>query len=334
MIALITVIILIAFSGIFYYWIIKRPHGFVEFKTGLILRFMPLPKGEIDLISLRNEFIKLTNKSGVLKISADRTSEISIPTRHGPIRARKYEMNQAKKSPLIVYFHGGGWCIGNLDTHHEVCTRMAVNTGFSLISIDYSLAPEFPFPQPVEECVDAVQWISQESDFDFGNTKELILMGDSAGGTLAIVVAQQIKIKGLLDRIAEVVPIYPVTDCFSTKSGSYEKYSFGYHLTSDLMTAFEKGYFKNKADRMSPLASPLLDNDLSDFPDTYLVTAGFDPLRDEGESFAAKLKDQGVKVVLKRYEGAVHSFFGRAVFGKKGILAVKELATYLKNKYN
>lgn len=324
------VVILVAL----YYSIVKKPHGFVEFRTGLVLKMLPEIKGEVDLVKLRKDFSDLALSSlKKLKISPDTISNVSMATRHGNIDARAFVMHEGKEKPLIVFFHGGGWCIGSLDTHHEQCTRIALNSGMSVLSIDYSLAPEYPFPRAVEECVDTVEWILDAKATPFADHSRLILMGDSAGGNLSIVVAMEMIKKGKGSHIFEVVPIYPATDCYSEKSGSYTRYDSGYFLTKQLMTAFEKGYFKNGGDQKDAYASPLLVDDLSEFLDTYLITAEFDPLCDEGEAFAKKLESQGRNVTLKRYDGAIHGFFGRASFGRKGLRAVRELGNYLKNKY-
>ena len=327
-------ILILLIFGVGYLYIVKKPHGFVEFKTGLVLKFLPEVKGDVDMLELRQQYIDLAaDRIKKLKIKTDNVEEINIPTRHGEIRGKAFIQNGVSEKPLIVYFHGGGWCLGNVDTHTEQCTRVAIASGLSVFSIDYSLAPEHPFPRAVEECIDAVEWIYSESNISVGNTSELILMGDSAGGNLAIVVALDRLKRGVSKIIREVVPIYPVTDCYSDKKGSYKDYASGYYLTAPLMSAFEKCYFVNKEDKKSELASPILADDLADFPDTYMITAQFDPLCDEGEGFADKLRVNGVKVICKRVNGAIHGFFAREVFGRKGIVAVNELGHYLRNKY-
>ncbi|MEE9372998.1 MAG: alpha/beta hydrolase [Saprospiraceae bacterium] len=318
----------------FYYSIIKKPHGFVEFKTGLVLKFAPEFKPGSSVLKLRKAYDDISIKAvKKLKLTAD-TQAIMIPTRHGDIRSMAFKNKEAKQKPLVVFIHGGGWCIGSIESHREQCIRVSEASGLSVLSLEYSLAPEHPYPQAVEECIDAVEWILKENTLGFGDSSKLVLMGDSAGGNLSIAMAYDRLIKDRAREIVEVVPIYPVTDCHSDKGGSFSDYSKGYYLTKVLMDTFNAHYFKNGGDRTVPMVSPLLSGDFQDFPDTYLITAGFDPLRDEGEAFAKKLNKAGVNVTMKRYEGAIHGFFGLSLFGTKGITAVNELGEYLKQKYN
>jgi len=330
----IIVIVLVLGLVVIFLFVTKKPHGFVEFKTGLVLMYLPKMEGEIDMIKLRQDYIDLgANRISKLKIKTDEIRDIKIPTRHGEILGRAYIKNEAREKPLVVFFHGGGWCLGNVNTHKEQCIRVANASGLSVLSVDYSLAPENPFPHAVEECIDAVDWILERSKINFAHHSEVILMGDSAGGNLSIVVTLERLQRKEKIGIMEVVPIYPVTDCYSEKKGSYDDFSKGYYLTKDLMDAFEKCYFTRIEDKKSLLASPIFANDLSGFPDTYMITAGFDPLRDEGEAFAKKLKENGVNVICKRVESAVHGFFALEVFGNKGVRAVNEMGAYLRNKY-
>lgn len=315
--------------------IVKKPHGFVEFKTGLILKLIPEINGDINLLQVRQDYINLAARGlKRVKIKSDENRDIEIPTRHGNIRSRAFINNNAEQKPLIVFFHGGGWCIGNIDTHTEQCIRISKSSGMSVISIDYSLAPEHPFPHGIEECMDSVDWIIEHSAFTFGDTSRLILMGDSAGGNISIVTALDRLKKNTISPIVEVVPIYPVTDCYSEKQGSFIKFNRGHQLTGDLMKAFENAYFENDSDRKSYLASPLLVDDLSGFPDTYLLTAEFDPLKDEGQAFAEKLEASGVKVQYQDIKGVIHGFFGQQVFGKKGVKAANDVGQYLRAKYS
>jgi acetyl esterase len=316
-----------------YYSLVKKPHGFVEFRTGLVLKFSPEFKKGSSLIKLRNVYDDISIKEVKKRKLTAHSEEIMIPTRHGEIRSMAFKREGGEEKPLIVFIHGGGWCIGSIASHTEQCIRVSESSGMSILSLEYSLAPEFPYPQAVEECQDAVNWMINNEFLTFCDSSRIILMGDSAGGNLSITTAYHRLKKDGAKGIVEVVPIYPATDCFSQKGGSFTDFGEGYYLTKILMDAFNEGYFKNGGDASSPYASPLLHDDFEGFPDTYLITAGYDPLRDEGEAFAKKLKNKNVNVFMKRYEGAVHGFFGLALFGNKGLVAVKEMGDYLKNKY-
>ena len=334
MIIYISISIFLAVLVIAYLSIVRKKHGYVEFRTGLLLKLLPELKGSIDLLKLRRDYKQMALKRvGKLKIKTDRTIELRVPTRHGDVKARAFISNGSEEKPLIVFFHGGGFCIGDIDTHTEQCTRIALESGMSVISIDYSLSPEYAYPRALEECSDCALWICEKTDFDFGDQSRLVLMGDSAGGWLSIMTALRMKKEGLISNICEVVPVYPVTDYASEKTGSFVMYNTGYFLTGKLMDSFDKAYMSNLDLEARKIASPLLVQDLSDFPDTYLITADFDPLRDEGEAFARKLKSQGVNVTSKRYKGTIHEFFGISLFGRRGIKAVEDLGHYLKHKY-
>ncbi|MDG2448063.1 MAG: alpha/beta hydrolase [Saprospiraceae bacterium] len=320
--------------GAAYYSIIKKPHGFVEFKTGLVLKFTPEFKAGSNLINLRNAYDDISIKEVRKRKLTANNEQISIPTRHGDVKSEAFKVADAENRPLIVFIHGGGWCIGSIDSHREQCIRVSQSSGLSVLSLEYSLAPEYPYPHALEECQDAVEWILNNKEFQFCDSSRIILMGDSAGGNLSIAVTYDRLKKDGAKGIVEVVPIYPATDCHSEKGGSFTDFEKGYYLTKILMDTFNEGYFKNGGDTTSPMVSPLLHDDFEGFPDTYLITAGYDPLRDEGEAFAEKLKNKGANVFVKRYEGAVHGFFALALFGKKGLTAAKEMGEYLRKKYN
>ena len=316
-----------------YYSIVKKPHGYVEFKTGLVLKFAPEFKKGSSLLKLRKAYDDISEKEIKKQKLKANTREYMIPTRHGDIKSMLFMNKTGPNKPLIVFIHGGGWCIGSIISHTEQCIRVSDATGMSVLSLEYSLAPECPYPHAVEECKDAVEWIMNSKEGFEGDNQRIILMGDSAGGNLSIVMAYDRLKKDGAQGIVEVVPIYPVTDCHSEKGGSYTRYAKGYYLTKILMDAFDEGYFNNGGDKSDPMASPALVENLKGFPDTYLLTAEFDPLRDEGEAFAKKLEENGVNVTLKRYDGAIHGFFGMALFGRKGIQAVTDLGSYLQKKY-
>jgi len=159
-------------------------------------------------------------------------------------------------------------------------------------------------------------------------------MGESAGAHMSIVLALDQMNKGTADRILQVVAAYPpVSVIRDEKKGSFIDFEKGYILTKELMEKFDDSYFQDSnVDKRDPMVSPIENNDYKGYPDTYIITAQYDPLRDEGEAFGAKLKAHGVNTVVKRYDLAVHDFYGKAIFGKQGLQAVDELAEYLKGK--
>ena len=314
--------------------LVNKPHGKVEFKTGLVLRMIPNTEGNVDLMKLRKEYDRMGRMGSRRLKGKVEERNIMIPTRHGDVSTMAFISKDGADRPLILYFHAGGWCIGSIDSHRESCIRTCLASGMSVLAVDYSLGPEHSYPQPVEESIDVLEWVLSKAEFDFANSKEIILMGESAGGNMSIVLAHDRLKKDGAKNILEVIPIYAVTDCSEDKMGSFKDFESGYYLTKDTIDAFEAAYVKGEVDRESPWLSPLLQDDLKGFPDTYVITAEFDPLRDEGEAFGKKLQELGSKATIKRYDRTIHDFYGRAMFGKQGLKAVNELAEYLKKKYH
>lgn len=328
------VLIALALVVLVYYYIRWTPQGMVEFRSGLVLKFlpsldnMPPQKVRVALEKYVASQVKGINKT--LPVSEVR--EMMIPTRHGEIKGRLYNNAKTTADELIVFFHGGGWCIGSIDTHNEQTRRLAIATGLPLLSINYSLSPEVKFPHAFEECVDAIKWAIAHYKELGVSQPHMIPMGDSAGGNLAITATIQCIKDGLRDHITRVVPVYPVVDGTGRNTESHKLYGKGFYLTSKAMDNFTVDYLNDISDARDPRTSPVLEQDLSQFPPCFIITAGFDPLRDEGEAFADKLKSQGVDVTLKRYANALHAFFGIKSFGQKGLDAVDDVAKYLKGQ--
>lgn len=200
----------------------------------------------------------------------------------------------------IVYFHGGGWVLGGLDESDGLMRDFAVETGYRVISVDYRLAPEAPFPAAVEDAVSAVAWAAAEYP-----QEPLFVMGESAGGNLAAVVSQKARENGG-PAISGQVLIYPVTDG-KMRTSSYSHYRQGPLLTADLMKWFFAQYLPEGISRSDPLVSPI-NGDLAGLPAALVMVAEHDVLRDEGEAYAAALKVAGVTVKLRRFEGQIHTF--------------------------
>ena len=229
---------------------------------------------------------------------------------HGPIPLRSYRpagVEAAARLPVLVYFHGGGWVIGDLDTHDVLCRQLTAEAGISVVSVDYRLAPEHKFPAAVDDAWAATRWIvdhAAELDVD---ASRLAVAGDSAGGTLAAVVALLARDQGG-PAIRLQVLNYPVTDC-RTDTGSYQQFADGFLLTRVSMQWFFDHYLRSAADAADWRASPLRAPSLAGLPPALVITAGFDPLRDEGEAYAAKLREAGVRVETRRFDGLIHGFF-------------------------
>ncbi|MGM9950322.1 MAG: alpha/beta hydrolase [Lysinibacillus sp.] len=232
--------------------------------------------------------------------------ERRIPGPAGDIPVRIYTPEGQGPFPAIIYYHGGGWVIGNLDVVDVPCRLLANRTGCVVISVDYRLAPEHPFPAPAEDAYAAVEWVANHGETIFVDTSKLVVSGDSAGGNLAAVVCLMAKDKGGPE-ISYQILFYPVTEhSYNTKS--YQDNAQGYFLTKDSMEWFWNHYLQEEENGEHPYASPLRAEDVSGLPPALVITAEYDPLRDEGEAYAKKLLDAGVGITLKRYEGMIHGF--------------------------
>ena len=229
--------------------------------------------------------------------------------------------------PVLSWFHGGGWVIGNLETADATARHLAVGAGCVVVSVDYRLAPEAKFPVPFDDCYAATQWIFQNAASINVDPSRIAVGGDSAGGNLAAGICLAAKDRGGLP-IAFQLLVYPVTAVdFST--GSYKQNADGYLLTMDGMKWYWNHYLSSDADASNPYAAPLAAKDLSGLPPALVITAEFDPLRDEGEAYAKKLRDAGVDAMATRYDGMVHGFFGMSAVLDKGAQAVAEASSAL-----
>ncbi|MGD9536812.1 MAG: alpha/beta hydrolase [Alphaproteobacteria bacterium] len=232
--------------------------------------------------------------------------DLSLPGPAGPLAFRLYRPEAAgeKKPPLLIYLHGGGWIRGDLDTHDDVCRYLCRHGGVVVASVAYRLAPEAKFPAPVDDAYVALEWLAREAGRLGADGGRLAIGGDSAGGNIACAVTLLARDrKG--PKIGFQLLIYPVTDLASDNE-SKRLYSKGYLLNS--MPFYINSYVRAEADKQNGLASPLRAADLSNLPPAFILTAGFDPLRDEGEAYAERLRQAGVAVTLKRYESMIHGF--------------------------
>ena len=210
--------------------------------------------------------------------------------------------------PAYVYFHGGGWVIGDLETHDVLCRQLTAASGASVISVDYRLAPEHKFPAAADDAWAATRWVVAHAGELGLDGRRLAVGGDSAGGNLAAVVALMARDAGG-PAIALQVLIYPVTDVMA-ETRSYADFAEGYMLTRESMRWFTAHYLKSKDDGRDWRVSPLRAPSLAGLPPALIVTAGFDPLRDEGEIYAGRLRDAGVTVDYVCYGGMIHGFVG------------------------
>lgn len=260
-------------------------------------------------------------------IQMQRVTELTIPGSAGPIGARHYvPPGTATPGPLLLYFHGGGWVVGDLDTHDGVCRFLAAAAGVSVLSVDYRLAPEHPFPAAIEDAWAAFAWLGANAGALGADPHRVAVGGDSAGANIAAVLCLLAREAGL--GAAMQLLIYPVADVVGGESRS--RFAEGFLLTKADMDWFEDHYIPPGADPTDPRISILRAPDLSGLPPAYLCTAGFDPLRDEGEAFGKRLREAGVPVALVRHPGLTHTFANLTAISRSSRAAMLEAAGALR----
>jgi len=256
----------------------------------------------------------------------------SVPGPAGDVPVRVYTPlgENAAVLPGLIFYHGGGFVIGDLDSHDDLSRCLANGSGCRVVSIDYRLAPEHPFPAAVEDCFAATKYVAAHAS-EFGiDPKRLAVSGDSAGGNLAAVVCQLAKIEGGPHIVFQLL-IYPVTQLgAAAETASMRENAKGYFLEKESMDWFTRLYAPDVSFRSDPRLSPLLCADLAGLPPAYVVTAGFDPLRDEGKAYADKLDAAGVAVTYVNYPGMVHGFFSMRGLIPKAREAVSAAAAAVK----
>ncbi len=224
----------------------------------------------------------------------------------GDIPVRIYTPEGAGPFPLLMFFHGGGFVLGNLETHDALCRALCNGVACVVVAVDYRLAPEQKYPAPHEDCYAATLWAYKHAGEINGQADKLAVAGDSAGGTMAAVVCLLARDQGG-PQIKHQLLLYPVTDSnFDTQS--YRDNAEGYALTRDLMQWFWGHYLAAQEDGLQAYAAPLRADDLSGLPAATIITAQYDPLRDEAEAYAQRLLGAGVKTELIRYSGMIHGF--------------------------
>ncbi len=233
---------------------------------------------------------------------------LRIPGPAGEIPIRVYTPKGEGPFPILVFFHGGGWVIGNLDTHDSICRSLANGAGCVVVSVDYRLAPEHKFPAAAEDAYSATRWVAANTDRLDGDPARISVGGDSAGGNLAAVVSLMARDKGGPALIYQLL-IYPTTNLSSFDTKSFSEHGERYILTKASMAYYRDHYIGGKEDAENPYASPLLAKDLKGLPPALVITAEFDVLTDESKAYAERLVEAGVPVTYTCYEGMIHPFF-------------------------
>lgn len=254
----------------------------------------------------------------------EKVEHILIPTRDGQVLARIYTPSGDAPFPILVYFHGGGWVIANLDVYESSCRALCNAVKCIVVSVAYRQAPEVKYPGAVNDAYDATQWIIQNAHSIGGEPGKVAVGGESAGGNLAAVACLKARDEGGILPVGQLL-IYPVTDT-SMSQPSYAENIDTQPLHTSMMPWFWKHYLEDESQKNDSYVAPLRAENLSGLPPAIIITAEFDPLRDEGEQYAARLIQSDVWVKAQRFEGVVHEFFGLAGAVSKAKDAVNEAA--------
>lgn len=263
------------------------------------------------------------------QISVSKIVDQKISGRHGDIPLRLYYSSEQKSLPLIVFFHGGGWVYGNLDTHDRSCRRVARDTGGIVLAVGYRLAPFYKYPTAVDDCYDALSWAVQNATTLSADPRKIIVMGDSAGGNLATAVCLMARDRG--HRLAtQQILIYPVVsgklDLPSTDANADAPV-----LTKSRMQYFVDCYARDEADISEPYFSPLLAENLSNLPPALIIAGEYDILHDQAQMYAERLQEAGIPVKLLDYPKTIHGFISFPPFCNEAQLAFREIAEYIRN---
>jgi acetyl esterase len=266
--------------------------------------------------------------STVEREPVQKVEDRKIPGAEGRIGVRIYTPQGTAPLPILVYFHGGGWVLGDLESHDATCRALANAARCIVVAVDYRLAPEYKFPAAPEDCYAATKWVVLNAASFGGDPIRMAIGGDSAGGNLTAAVGLMAADRGTPTFVYQLL-IYPVTN-YAFDTASYQENADGYLLTRDAMQWYWGHYLAHENDGQNPYASPLRARDCRRLPPAMVITAEFDPLRDEGEAYGARLREAGVPVIIKRYEGMIHGFFSLGHMMTQGKQAVADAAAGLR----
>jgi len=258
--------------------------------------------------------------------------DVVIPGPAGDMRIRVYAPEGPGPHPMLVFIHGSGFVLCSLETHDGMCRNMCVGAGCVVASVDYRLAPEARFPAATEDCLAAARWAGEHAREMGADPARIAIGGDSAGGNLAAVTALRIRDEGGPALVGQVL-LYPVTTHYEPPTPSMRENAEGYGLTRKAMTWFWDHYLGPAGDASHPHAAPLRAADLSRLPPALILTAEFDPLRDEGEAYGVRLQDAGVLAKVVRWPGVNHGFLGWVGWVQAADAAMAETCTWLRGAF-
>ena len=318
-------------AGVVYSWTFT-PHGRLDllFAAGLQLAESLPPPGTTPVEEERAAIREVMGQWWGDPKPLPRVEDRRIPGPDSDVPIRVYWPSRADRQAILVFYHGGGFRLGDLDSYDAICRELAVRSGATIVSVGYRLAPEHVYPAAVDDSYAALEWVHAHAADIGGDAARLAVGGDSAGGNLAAAVS--LKARDLTGPpIAFQLLIYPVLNFAEMETESHKLFAEGYLIGGAAHEFTRDAYLPTPADRRRPYASPLLADDLTDLPPALIITAEFDPLRDEGEMYARKLADAGVQTRATRYEGVPHAFlYAPPAMSRKADAALDEAAAALR----
>ena len=320
-------------AGVVYSWTFT-PHGRLDllFAVGLRLAAPP-PPGTTPVEEERAAMREVLLWWGDPK-PLPRVEDRRIPGPDSEIPIRVYSPSRADRQPILVFYHGGGFRLGDLDSYDAICRDLAARSGAIIVSVGYRLAPEHVYPAAVDDSYAALEWVHAHAADIGGDATRLAVGGDSAGGNLAAAVSLKARDLAGPPLVFQLL-IYPALNFAEMETESHKLFAEGYIIGGAAHEFTRDAYVPNPADRRHPYASPLLANDLTDLPPALVIAAEFDPLRDEGEMYAQKLADAGVQARATRYEGVPHAFlYAGAAISRKADGALDEAAAALRGAFD
>ena len=279
----------------------------------------------------RVQALRRRMSAGYAPEAVARIHDRQIPVDGAQVSARVYHPSGDAALPVLIYFFGGGFIMGDIGAVDEVCRAMANRAGCIVVAAEYRLAPEHKFPGPVEDGFAAVRWVAEQAENFGGDPSRLAVGGESAGGNIAAVVCQMAKAVGG-PRLAAQVLIYPPVD-FTAGRTVDRSLAGAATLTDERMAYFDRHYFRGGEDAQNPLASPMLAEDVSGLPPALVVTAEYDPLAREGAAYADKLQRAGVPVTLTCYSGMIHGFYSMPGIFTQANDAIEQVSAHLRGAF-
>lgn len=301
--------------------------GFLEAFAGSGAKPLPQSTPE-EARALMHQLAHAVRASGAV-VEIHGVEDLTVPGATGSLRARLYRPTQESHLPTIIYLHGGGFVIGDLDTHDNICRELARGANAVVVSVDYRLAPEHRYPAAADDAVAATKWVIANAG-ELGGNDVVAVAGDSAGGNLAAVVTQQLHAEGI--SLAAQLLIYPAVAQDRSDFASFKENGEGYLLDLDTIVWFDRHYVLDGTNRADARLAPILARDFAGLPPAVILTAEYDPLRDEGEAYGRLLHASGVKVETIRCDGMLHGFFdmggispGAQAWIEKGIASFRKM---------